>query len=258
MLHDMIQEIKEIRSPKICYQYINLAGDTYQLYKEVLIKHGLLILQSKENRDKALMQHIIEAMGLIHTHDNKGRKVWNIAPGGTSGSEHLARSHREDEFFFHTDCSYEDNAPDYFGLHVITPDSKGGGCNLLINTCLIIQQLSEDAFKILNSCLYTFRVPTEFYKGIKAIQAQIIDENLNLRYRRDLIDREQCKEKELKALKEFECIISNPKNMARIFLQRDHILLLDNKRFLHARTAVKDKRRHLKRIRFNLKEISCS
>lgn len=254
MLNDIIEEIKEIRYPKICYQYSSLEENMHYLYKKILIKYGLLILRSKESGDKEVMRHIIEAMGSIHTHDNKGRKVWDIALGGTSGTEHLARSHRKDEFFFHTDCAYEENVPDYFGLHVITPDSKGGGFNLLINSYLIMQQLSDYAFKILNSCPYTFNVPIEFYKGIKTIQAQIIDENLNLRYRRDLIDRAHCKEKELNALKEFEQMISNPNNMIRIFLQKDHILLLDNKRFLHARTAVKDKRRHLKRVRFNLKD----
>ncbi len=44
MSHDMIEDIKEIRYPQICYPYINAAGDAYQLYKEVLIKNGLLIL----------------------------------------------------------------------------------------------------------------------------------------------------------------------------------------------------------------------
>jgi alpha-ketoglutarate-dependent taurine dioxygenase len=247
-------QIPKLRIPKVCYQILSTNQESdISLYQYILTKYGMLLIQVKGEDDSGTaLQNIVAKIGKAHTHDANGTVIWDIIHGGSSGNEELARSHGVDEFQFHTDCAYEEMVPEYFGLYVIRPDIKGGGINLLLSTESIVQKLSDRAFSILVEQPYMFRIPLEFYKGNDFIKAYIIDENLKFRYRRDIIEEHFCNQEQLQALGELDDIILNRNNGYQLFLKKHQILLLDNRRYLHARTRIKDEKRHLKRIRFNM------
>ncbi|CAF4338373.1 unnamed protein product, partial [Adineta steineri] len=75
---------------------------------------------------------IIEKLGgqcLTHNEQNDSF-VWHVQPIQTNSNiqkQSLARSQTDDEFLFHTDCSYEVNPPEYMALFVLEQDQFGGG-----------------------------------------------------------------------------------------------------------------------------------
>jgi len=70
-----------------------------------------------------------------------------------------------------------------------------------------------------------------------------------MRYRRKIIDEQLCPEA-VPALDELDAAISAVEPL-RMRLRSGTILLLDNARFLHARSEVRDPERHLLRMRFS-------
>lgn len=93
----------------------------------------------------------------------------------------------------------------------------------------------------------------EFGLEVLAKEASVIDNDLNLRFRRDIIDEYACSSEQIEALNELDCIIYNSMNIRKIDLPKNSLLLMNNGKFLHARTSIKDKNRHLRRVRFNFK-----
>ena len=255
---DLYLKTTKSQYPKACYQVVEQGSVLNpNVYKTLLFKYGMVVVDIKvDDRTGVLLEDIINAIGLPRVHNARNTIMWDIRSGGRCGHETLARSHKLDEFVFHTDCSYEQDFPGYFGLYVVEPDQNGGGKNLLVSSNTIIQNLSQPALSVLMDTDYTFKVPPEFYKGIDTIRAPIISHNMNLRYRLELIEQSDCTTAQINALNELTQIIANPDNLTRLSLGKNQLLLLDNKRFLHARTQIKDKNRHLKRIRFDLKNDS--
>ncbi len=82
------------------------------------------------------------------------------------------------------------------------------------------------------------------------IYATIIDENFNIRYRRAIIDQSELSKEMKAALDEFDELCHSPIINRGFELKTGQLILLNNKRFLHARTEIKDKNRHLIRARF--------
>ena len=250
-----IDMIKDLRLPNICNLKIyNYEEIDILLIKHILDKYGIISIDIKDFKEFDFLQFILK-IGNPHGHDQIDKVVWDIKQGGTTGKETLARSHGNKEFTFHTDCSYEINPPAYFALFIIEHDTEGGGYNLFIKNETIIEQLSEKSFDILTNNKITVKVPPEFYKGKETEEIYLIDRDFNLQYRQDIIIREKLNMEQIKALNELEKIIFNPINMRKLFVKKGKMVIIDNKALLHARTEIKDKKRHLQRIRFNFKAL---
>ncbi|WP_020411349.1 TauD/TfdA family dioxygenase [Microbulbifer variabilis] len=243
-----------LRVPDYCCFNLGSNSDyEYESYKIALLKKGIVLIRLGFPDDSAeIMKNIISTIGLIHEHDGRGRTVWDVRIGGETGDEALAISHSDREFNLHNDGAFEQEMPGYFGLHVVRADTLGGGESVLVCADRIIESLSERAFQVLSNKRFRLRVPEEFHKKASFIEATLIDESHGFRYRYDIIERSLCSKDELEALSELELKISLPHNMFRFHLGDNQILLLDNRRYLHTRTKIKDKKRHLKRIRFNM------
>lgn len=242
-----------LRLPAHCYQTIDSLHETFNLpfFQNIVIQTGVLhITLNYTDSSGQTLEKLSQLMGKIHTHDTQGRVLWDVICGGTNGNEQLAISHQDNEFLMHTDCSYEYNVPDYFGLQVIQPDKIGGGVNLLVDGHILVQQLSEKSLQVLQNEKVKIRVPTEFKKDTDAVNVAIIGKNFDIQYRGDLIERHLLSEEQHVALDEFESLCYSPTIARSIFLEKNTILIIDNKRFLHARTRIKDRSRHLKRVRF--------
>lgn len=252
-LDDIIDQVSNLKVPDICVQKLTLENIDIDLLKSILLKYGFLILNVHSIEDFSFLDIIskFSKFGIPHTHNDTEKIVWDIKLGGTTGVEELARSHGMDEFTFHTDCSYEYDTPSHFALNVIQHDQKNGGWNLLVSNQSIINNLSYESLSTLMNKKYEVKIPPEFYKGQDKEEIYLIDRDFNIQYRKDIIIRDALDITMAKALDELEEIIFNPINMRKLFIEKGHILLLDNKVFLHSRTKIKDNSRHLQRIRFN-------
>ena len=176
--------------------------------------------------------------------------VWHVRPllQSTSDIEHpLARSQTDHEFPSHTDCSYESYPPEYMALFVLEQDQLGGGQFQVIQVPDIINQLSEESKKILSTENFKIAIPMEFRKAkdIDHIYGPILLGHHQIRYRPDIV-----LDHKSDALNELESIINEvPKHVVK--LEKYTMIILNNRKFLHARTQILDPRRHLLRIRFN-------
>lgn len=167
-----------------------------------------------------------------------------------------------DTFPWHTDCSYESSPPRFFALQVLQPDKCGGGTLSVIQVDWLLSRLSADARHALSECEYGINVPPEFIKDDK--QLQIVGRVLStpgliqhpqLRFREDiftpLTDRARSAMEELKALLLGPGIQTEILHLTPELMPRGSIILLDNRRWLHARNEVRDPNRHLRRVRWD-------
>jgi hypothetical protein len=195
---------------------------------------------------------IIEKLGgqcLAHNED-KNSFVWHVQPieiNSNGKQQSLARSQTDDEFSFHTDCSYEINPPEYMALFVLEQDQLGGGQLEIIQLsdifkCLLLktkENLLKEKFRI--------NIPLEFRKSsdIDHINAPILSDDDKIRYRSDILSEENNEQ-----FNELNSIIHKVKKY-RPILNKYTMIILNNQKYLHGRTKILDRRRHLLRIRFN-------
>ena len=248
----------DVRTPGYCHFTIDGKSNiNFKLIKLALIQKGLAIIKlSFHDNEAEILQDIVSNIGEAHEHDDKGRIIWDVKVGGQDGMENLAISHSDNEFVFHNDCAFEQKIPDFIGLQAVKADIYGGGHSVLISVDSLIEKLSPQSYQTLLTQKYRILVPLEFKKDINQINATLIDNNNFIRYRKDIIDRTACNQEQLDALDELELKMALPDNMAKLMLNSGEILLLDNRRYLHARTKILDKSRHLKRVRFNMPDVN--
>ncbi|KAL7814995.1 Clavaminate synthase-like protein [Trichoderma aethiopicum] len=195
---------------------------------------------------------------------------WDVLPSSTSfQTAHCqARSETMDDFPWHTDCSYEDPPPRYFALQVLRPDRCGGGTLSVMNVERLSGLLSPEARAALARPEFQVRTPPEFVKDVRQgdIVASILladDEGrlTRMRYRDDLLT--PLSERAAAALAELRQVLlqggaeaRGEHSMARLdltpeVLPEGSIIMIDNRRWLHARNHVRDPKRHLRRVRWD-------
>ena len=214
---------------------------------------------------KSLHQH--HDHGLPITHSAIRGWFWDVRPQlqsttATDQNQHHARSETMDTFPWHTDCSYETSPPRFFALQVLQPDKCGGGTLSVIQVDRLLSRLSVDARHALSECEYGINVPPEFIKDDK--QLHIVGRVLStpgliqhpqLRFREDILtpltDRARSAMEELKALLLGPGTQTDVLHLTPELMPRGSIILLDNRRWLHARNEVRDPTRHLRRVRWD-------
>jgi alpha-ketoglutarate-dependent taurine dioxygenase len=234
---------------------VNIEIDEYnpevrQHVVQVLKKYGIVLGHVKDaDPEGKIFKQLVEEIGEIDTHDEKGTRTWDVKFDPSVNQQTGTRSLTLREFEMHTDASFELPPPKYICLYVVKEDSLGGGVSQIIEGRKLLARLSSKTKQILQS-LYTVRVPDEFYKDRHFEQVPILDADMNFAFRRDIIVRDMCSKEQLEALQELESILNTESIIESKFLHNGTMLILDNGRFLHARTEVKDKDRHLLRMRF--------
>lgn len=169
-----------------------------------------------------------------------------------------------DLFPWHTDCSYEEQPTRYFALQVLRPDRCGGGVLSILDVGKLGRLLSPAAKAALMRLEYRVTTPPEFIKTPER-QALVVRVaapgepgvwDMAMRYREDILT--PLSEGAAKALSDVKGILSSKEAVSRLTLQltaadlpERSILVVDNRRWLHARTAVRDPMRHLRRIRWD-------
>lgn len=248
--------VRPLRLPRRAVMRADAPGHvSIEAIRRALWRDGAALLTLRGVGDAevdATLLRLVSALGTPRPHDAQGRCIWDVRIGGTSGSERLAVSHTGAAFAFHTDASYEPDMPGYFALYAVQGDRLGGGLSLVVPAGSIIDQLSPRALRVLSTRRFALRVPLEFRKSVDTIHTALIGADHQLRYRGDLIVREGLDARRAAALAEFEAVLADPAHWRRLSLASGQLLLLDNRRHLHARTRVLDPRRHLKRLRFDM------
>ncbi|KAK2483478.1 hypothetical protein H9L39_05270, partial [Fusarium oxysporum f. sp. albedinis] len=152
---------------------------------------------------------------------------WDVRPkpAAHTGAHH-ARSETMSEFSWHTDCSYEDPLPRYFALQALQHDRYGGGTLSAMNVASLIKFLSS-----------------ETRKALMAPEGDIIT---------PLTTRAEQALEELRAvLVRREVQAHSAMNLRSSDLPKGSILLMDNRRWMHARNEINDPERHLRRRLIN-------
>ena len=168
-----------------------------------------------------------------------------------------------ENFPWHTDCSYEASPPRFFGLQVLQPDRHGGGTLSLTNVEELIRALSPTSVAALLKPHYRIITPQEFIKGSgdachiigSIIAANKTGQATMMRFREDITTPLSVEAHD--ALKELKQTLLGMEmqrkvtNLTPEFLPKGSIVLTDNYRWLHARSQVRDPKRHLRRVRWD-------
>ncbi|KAJ9251243.1 hypothetical protein DTO207G8_5594 [Paecilomyces variotii] len=231
------------------------------------ILHIQLALPDKDShyiQNLVLGLHKQHAHGLPITHSADRGWMWDIRPSPESfqSNNTQARSETIEAFPWHTDCSYEESPPRFFALQVLQPDQCGGGTLSVMNVDELLPLLRPSARQTLFSPSFRIRVPPEFVKdkGKTSIVGSLLATNTGgkstkLRFREDIVT--PLSDKAAEALAELKSVLLSSAVKARILdltaqkLSRGAIILMDNGRWLHARSVVKDPNRHLRRVRWD-------
>jgi len=226
-------------------------------------------------RDVAIsvLQHIFSHPFQLHRHSNDVGFFWDVKPKSISASspaasqsaESLPRSHKMDQFEFHTDCCYESDPPRFVGMFCLRGDKFGGGLSSILSVDDVLSHLSPDDIEVLSETDFPIKVPLEFYKGGKSVLHEPLllhdeekrgkEKSVNkfiLRYRSDIVDKSALTSAQLRALENLENQIGKRELRDEFLLDDSSLLLVDNGKLLHARSKVLDADRHLLRARFNV------
>ncbi|KKK26217.1 hypothetical protein ARAM_007205 [Aspergillus rambellii] len=231
------------------------------------------------------LEQVVRSLNREHGHglpiDHSASRGWfwdvrpvcdNSAPTtptskGTAGRRPRARSETMNTFPWHTDCSYENSPPRFFALQVLYPDKCGGGVLSVLPVDCLLARLSSGAREALSTAEYRIQVPPEFIKD--SDQLSIVGPVLaveksshagtphrpQLRFRADiftpLTGRAEAALQELRSLLHGPDIAKEVLHLTPALLPEGTLILLDNRRWLHARNEVKDPDRHLRRVRWD-------
>lgn len=201
-----------------------------------------------KNMENFFIEIIEKLSGQCLNHnEDKNSLVWHVHPIETNSNIKLARSQTDEEFSFHTDCSYELNTPEYMALFVLEADHYGGGQLQIIRLSDILEHLSLKTKEYLLKNKFQINIPNEFRKSsnIDHINASILLDQDKIRYRSDILSDDNNQE-----FNELDKIIQQVQKHEPI-LNKYTMIILNNQKYLHGRTKILDHNRHLLRIRFN-------
>ncbi|CAG8409164.1 unnamed protein product [Penicillium salamii] len=247
---------------------------------EILQSHGLLKINLKfPDESSSYLTQLISALSTSHghgvpiTHSSSRGWFWEVRPQSTAASASKsetsppqnapARSETSESFPWHTDCSYEESPPRFFALQVLHADACGGGTLSVMELSRLLPLLSATARKYLSRAEYRIAVPPEFIK--KDDQRSIIGSLLTnpddgLRFREDIIT--PLTPSAGQAFEELKSMLRSPEARSSTIplspevLPSGSIVLVENRRWLHARNEVRDPMRHLRRVRWDARPFA--
>lgn len=213
------------------------------------------------------------------SHSASSGWFWDVRPNAANNSDvngssdaaidtsHKARSETMEDFPWHTDCSYEDPPPRFFALQVLQHDRHGGGTLSIMNVSRLSALLTHETRAALARPEYEIGVPPEFTKdaGRRSIVGSLFAQDTTagattMRFRGDILapltDGASTALQELtRALSRAETAGATHDTTTLHLTAQDMptgtVLLVDNRRWLHARNHVRDPDRHLRRVRWD-------
>ncbi|KAI2464802.1 hypothetical protein F4781DRAFT_425259 [Annulohypoxylon bovei var. microspora] len=235
-----------------------------QLRQNGILKISLGFSDEKSQYLEQLLHSLHHNHGhnLPITHSATRGWFWDIRPSEQNfqTANCQARSETMKQFPWHTDCSYEDPPPRYFALQVLHPDRYGGGTLSIMNVRRLSERLSPTTRADLMRPEYRITTPPEFIKDSTppyVVGSLILADKEGrpsiMRFRDDIL--EPLSERASRALDELKQVLHGIGSQSDLIVKLTPddlpgraIILVDNRRWLHARTDVKDPERHLRRL----------
>ncbi|GFF28521.1 hypothetical protein IFM61606_10175 [Aspergillus udagawae] len=226
-------------------------------------------LQAPDNQSRYL-EHLVLSLHKSHghgppiTHSSTRGWFWDVRPNlagmKLQSQEQAARSETMNEFPWHTDCSYEASPPRFFALHVLQPDQCGGGTLSVVDVANLLRLLSPSALQGLTLPEFLIKVPPEFRKGTTrsivgcVLGTNDIGEPIRLRFREDILTPLTARAES--SLTELKHALLQENSLSTLHLTpkdlpKGSVILMDNTRWLHGRSPVRDPARHLRRVRWD-------
>lgn len=226
------------------------------------------------------LHHLVQSLCKHHnhgppiTHSSTEGWFWDVRPKPEK-TVNQARSESMFNFPWHTDCSFESAPPQFFALHVLHADRNGGGTFSALSTSDVMAKLTPNVRQCLTRPEFQITVPPEFAKGVDSIIGNLACQSvkdrhgrlmMRFRYRADITQPLSNQAEE--ALRELNAVLTPSPGGAGAdidhikmdltpqILPDNSIVLMDNGRWMHARNEVKDKRRHLRRIRWGRRDFA--
>ncbi|KAI9150351.1 taurine catabolism dioxygenase [Paramyrothecium foliicola] len=199
------------------------------------------------------------------THSAERGWFWDVRPATANfqAGSHQARSETMNDFPWHTDCSYEHAPPRYFALQVLQHDRHGGGTLSVMNTQRLSELLSPTARFALMRPDFRIATPPEFIKDPRCQQivGSLLLDHANdgsaiIRFREDLVTPLNARASQgldalKQALQDTSVQRDSVLHLRSSALPKGSIILIDNRKWLHARNHVTDPQRHLRRVRWD-------
>ena len=165
-------------------------------------------------------------------------------------------SRTPDALPLHTDCSNKAIPPNLVAFAMEQPDPQGGGESIILSAADLVYELPEDLVSLLRQPVFPFVGE----KRYPILQGE--GDDLRIRYYRNQIDSALGEQYTLsdnlrEALDELEHYLALSKRSVRLALQPGEILIMDNQRVLHGRSAMPaDSPRLMHRFRLSVPALS--
>lgn len=192
------------------------------------------------------------------TNPHHPRLAWPVTPD--LSTTRTTFSQTSGEAGMHTDSQYFQEPEPLFALFCLRADAPGLGSNQLVDLRALIYRLERERPELVQQLRepYPFRVPSIFCRSgrdeeVELLWAPIVSEGI-LRYRLDTLE-DACalpgvsiSDPQREALQVLSEEIERAPRL-QYHLQPGELLLVDNHRMLHARTAFTSPHRFLYRVR---------
>ncbi len=140
------------------------------------------------------------------------------------------------EFFLHTDLSYSSSPPPFFLLHSLVNSPRNGGMTTLCSLRSLLDRLSEETLRQLSLPQFIFPIPS-YYPGNGLVTSSVLhtapDGSRWIRFRRDGL--RSTTWAGMAAVADLLEAIAG--QTLETHLESGSVLLVDNRRWLHGRTA---------------------
>jgi|GEM_PF-1867093 len=199
--------------------------------------------------------------------DNK--VIWNVHFDPHSvGAKDTTFTQTDGEASLHTDSTFRKVSPEQvFSLACVAPDSTGNGVTTLMDATMVasvVKETDPDAARTLQETLFPFNTPTVFTASGSDAEKDIFSAPIVMgepnghqitRWNKMGIEKavkrrgEPLSGEQMHAITVWEAALNRRDLAYDFFLPQGAILFVENQELLHARTAVGDRKRRLKRTR---------
>jgi alpha-ketoglutarate-dependent taurine dioxygenase len=259
-LKELHQQIVDLKKEGYCAIFID--------------KFGLQSFEPNE-RNKLLFAFSLALGFPTPTDPHQGQLLWDVKARSLPKGHFATFSEHSDRAELHTDTQYYQRPEDYFFLYVVRAARCGGGKSLLcdgreIQSCLLETSEGQEAFDVLSTFPFPFRIPTTFTQGgtvntVETTQAPIFGNDPNqplIRFRHDTLEKGFQARPDLdvpearEALRVLYHVLENKVNVLNYYMQDDDLVVCDNHTALHGRTIYLDKSRHCVRARMDREPVT--
>ncbi|GAB3408136.1 Fe(II)-2OG oxygenase family protein [Flindersiella endophytica] len=226
--------------PPECLHELALQGWT--------VAHDLPFLDNGQPDQQAVLE-ISRLFGEPSTRDG-GKAVWPVRP--VTSQADATFSVRDGEAALHTDSQYHDEPEDLICMFAVRPATDGGtSCVLPVEAAITSVLDHPNGPAILERLVqpgWSWQVPAVFGGNATSTPTRVLRGDGSIRWRADNLAATPGADGMRVAGQFAECLASAP-DTAYVHLEPGDLMVLDNRRVLHGRTAFTDRHRLMLRVR---------